>query len=67
MCIRDRIEAPGLNVVWANASGDIAWWAAAKLPLRPAGVNPTFILDGASGEADKLGYHPCLLYTSRCV
>lgn len=54
----EKIEAPGLNVVWANASGDIAWWAAAKLPLRPAGVNPTFILDGASGEADKLGYHP---------
>ena len=54
----EKIEAPGLNVVWANAAGDIGWWAAAKLPLRPAGVNPTFILDGASAEADKLGYHP---------
>ncbi len=54
----EKIEAPGLNVVWASASGDIGWWAAAKLPLRPAGVNPTFILDGASGEAEKLGYHP---------
>ncbi len=54
----EKIEAPGLNVVWANAGGDIGWWAAAKLPLRPDGVNPTFILDGASGEADKLGYHP---------
>ena len=54
----EKIEAPGLNVVWANASGDIGWWAAAKLPLRPEGVNPTFILDGASGDADKLGYHP---------
>lgn len=54
----EKIEAPGLNVLWASASGDIGWWAAAKLPLRPAGVNPTFILDGASGEADKLGYHP---------
>lgn len=54
----EKIEAPGLNVIWAGASGDIGWWAAAKLPLRPAGVNPTFILDGASGDADKLGYHP---------
>nr|WP_178095938.1 penicillin acylase family protein [Pseudomonas sp. ALS1131] len=54
----EKIEAPGLNVVWANASGDIGWWAAAKLPLRPEGINPTFILDGASGDADKLGYHP---------
>ncbi|UTH31353.1 penicillin acylase family protein [Ectopseudomonas hydrolytica] len=53
-----KIEAPGLNVVWANASGDIGWWAAARLPLRPAGVNPNFILDGASGEAEKPGWHP---------
>lgn len=53
-----KIEAPGLNVIWANAGGDIGWWAAAKLPLRPAGVNPSFILDGANGEADKAGFHP---------
>lgn len=52
------IHAPGLNVVWANASGDIAWWAAAKLPMRPEGVNPTFILDGATAEADKTGFLP---------
>lgn len=54
----EKIEAPGLNVLWAGANGDIGWWAAAKLPLRPDGVNPIFILDGASAEADKLGYHP---------
>jgi penicillin amidase len=54
----EHIEAPGLNVVWANASGDIGWWAAAKLPRRPAGVNPSFILDGANGEAEKDGYYP---------
>ncbi|MEO4046819.1 penicillin acylase family protein [Pseudomonas sp. CAU 1711] len=53
-----QIHAPGLNLVWANAAGDIAWWAAAKLPRRPAGVNPAFILDGASDEADKPGFHP---------
>ncbi|MGI9132396.1 MAG: penicillin acylase family protein, partial [Rhodoferax sp.] len=45
------------NLVWANASGDIGWWAAAKLPIRPEGVNPVFILDAAKGEADKLGYY----------
>ncbi len=53
-----QIHAPGLNIVWANAGGDIGWWAAAKLPIRPAGVNPSFILDGASSEADKLGFLP---------
>lgn len=54
----EKIHAPGLNVVWANAAGDIGWWASARLPQRPDGVNPYFILDGASGEADKPGYLP---------
>ncbi|YCH22073.1 penicillin acylase family protein [Pseudomonas sp. D1-3] len=54
----ERIHAPGLNLVWANARGDIAWWAAARLPIRPVGVNPAFILDGGSEAADKLGFHP---------
>ena len=54
----EHIEAPGLNIVWANASGDIGWWAAAKLPRRPEGVNPSFLLDGANGEAEKHGYYP---------
>lgn len=53
-----QIHAPGLNVIYANASGDIGWWAAGKLPQRPAGVNPSFILDGSNGEADKPGFLP---------
>ena len=52
-----KIHAPGLNVVWASASGDIGWWAAAKLPIRPPGVNPAFILDGEAPESDKLGFY----------
>ena len=52
-----NIHAPGLNVVWANAAGDIGWWAAAKLPIRPDNVNPSFILDGSSAEADKAGFY----------
>ncbi len=53
-----KIHSPGLNVVWANAGGDIGWWAAAKLPIRPDGVNPRFILDGSTAEADKPGSYP---------
>ncbi len=53
----EKIHAPGLNIVWASTSGDIAWWAAGKLPIRPPGVNPTFILDASKGEAEKLGYY----------
>jgi penicillin G amidase len=52
-----KIHSPGLNIVWANAAGDIGWWAAAKLPQRPANVNPSFILDGSTGEADKPGFY----------
>ncbi len=52
-----KLQAPGLNIVWANAAGDIGWWAAAKLVQRPAGVNPTFILDSTKGQADKPGYY----------
>jgi len=53
-----RIHAPGLNLMWANAKGDIGWWAAALLPKRPEGVNPAFILDGSTAEADKGGFYP---------
>lgn len=51
------IAAPGLNIVWANAGGDIGWWAAARLPQRPPGVNPMFILDAAKGEAERPGFY----------
>jgi len=50
-----KIHAPGLNIMYANSKGDIAWWAAAKLPIRPKHVNPKLILDGASGKDDQLG------------
>ncbi|MDP1998584.1 MAG: penicillin acylase family protein, partial [Rhodoferax sp.] len=52
-----KIHAPGLNIVWGSASGDIGWWAAARLPIRPEGVNPSFILDGSTAEADKPGFY----------
>lgn len=53
-----KLHAPGLNIMWASASGDIAWWAAALLPVRPPGVNPSFILDGSGPESDKIGFRP---------
>ena len=53
----EKIHAPGLNIVWANTAGDIAWWAAGKLPIRPPGVNPMFILDASKGEAEKRGFY----------
>ncbi|MBV1911111.1 MAG: penicillin acylase family protein [Kangiellaceae bacterium] len=52
-----KIHSPGLNLMYANKMGDIAWWASAKLPIRPKHVNPKFILDGSSGKDDILGYY----------
>jgi len=52
-----KMHTPGLNVVWASASGDIGWWAAARLPIRPLGVQPHFILNGDSDEANKTGFY----------
>lgn len=46
------IHAPGLNVMYGDVEGNIAWWAAAKLPKRPEHVNSKLILDGASGKDD---------------
>lgn len=49
-------HAPGLNVMYGDAEGNIAWWAMGKLPKRPAHVNSKLFLDGASGNDEILGY-----------
>jgi penicillin amidase len=53
-----RLAAPGLNLSWADSDGNIAWWAAGYLPIRPTHVNNKRILDGASGKDEILGYVP---------
>ena len=51
------LTSPGLNVMWADTAGNIAWWAAGKLPVRPAHVDPQRILDGSTGRDDILGWY----------
>ncbi|MEN9444840.1 MAG: hypothetical protein RIS47_1730, partial [Bacteroidota bacterium] len=51
------IYSPGLNLLYADSTGNIAWWACARLPIRPKGPNPSLVLDGASGKDDILGYY----------
>jgi penicillin amidase len=50
-------SAPGLNVMYGDRAGNIAWWAVAKLPIRPAHVQSKLFLDGASGNDEYLGFH----------
>ena len=53
-----QLIAPGLNVSYADAEGNIAWFGGARLPIRPEHVNAKKILDGASGRDEILGYLP---------
>jgi penicillin amidase len=50
-------SAPGLNVMYGDKAGNIAWFAVAKLPIRPAHVQSKLFLDGASGNDEYLGYY----------
>ncbi|WP_373524338.1 penicillin acylase family protein [Aquiflexum sp.] len=46
------IHAPGLNVMYGDKDGNIAWWAAAKLPVRPEGINSKIFSDGSNPAND---------------
>ncbi|CAM2932898.1 penicillin amidase [Flavobacterium succinicans] len=50
------IAAPGLNVMYGDAKGNVAWWATGKLYKHQPRVNPNFILNGASGKEDIAEY-----------
>ena len=51
------INAPGLNVMYGDRDGNIAWWAASKLVKRPPHVNSKLFLDGAGGKDEPLGWY----------
>lgn len=51
------IHSPGLNVMYGDKQGNIAWWAASKLIKRRKGINSKFFMDGASGKDEPLGYY----------
>lgn len=53
-----KIHSPGLNIVWANAQGDIGWWAAAKMPIRDKSAQPSFILNSQNASSKKYGFYP---------
>ncbi|MHA7131360.1 penicillin acylase family protein [Algoriphagus namhaensis] len=52
------IHAPGLNIMYGDAEGNIAWWAAAKLPVRKAEVNSKFFRDGSDPDDQPGGWLP---------
>ncbi|THV58269.1 penicillin acylase family protein [Flagellimonas alvinocaridis] len=51
-----KIHAPGLNIMYGDSEGNVAWWAAAKLYQMPDSLSTKFILDGATGKEEPLHY-----------
>ncbi|TNF71348.1 MAG: penicillin acylase family protein, partial [Bacteroidetes bacterium] len=45
--VRD-IHAPGLNVMYGDAEGNVAWWAAARLQQIPDSLSTKLFLEGAA-------------------
>lgn len=52
------VTSPGLNISYADTNGNIAWWAAGKISIRPENVFYKSILEGADGSAERLGFVP---------
>lgn len=52
------IHAPGLNIMYGDSIGNIAWWAAAKLPIRSEKVHSKIIADGSDPETLPQGWYP---------
>ncbi|MFH6934531.1 penicillin acylase family protein [Flavobacterium sp. FlaQc-30] len=50
------VAAPGLNVMYGDAKGNVAWWATGKLYKHNKGVNTHLILDGSTGKEDIVEY-----------
>ncbi|WP_291127637.1 penicillin acylase family protein [Flavobacterium sp. UBA7682] len=49
----ELIHAPGLNIMYGDAKGNIAWITSGKLYKVDQSVNTNFILNGANGIDDK--------------
>jgi penicillin amidase len=50
------LVSPGLNVMYGDAAGNIAWWAAAKLIKRQPAMDPVLLQDGSTTNNDPLGW-----------
>lgn len=46
------IHAPGVNVMYADTTGNIGWWSCARIPEYPESVMPKSVIDGSYPEND---------------
>ncbi len=52
------IHGPGLNIMYGDKAGNIAWWAAAKLPIRAEKVHSKIFADGSDPDFQPKGWYP---------
>jgi penicillin amidase len=53
-----KLASPGLSISYIDNTGNIAWWAAGRIPIRPSHVSGKKIHDGSSGKDEYDGYLP---------
>ncbi|WP_430906883.1 penicillin acylase family protein [Maribacter sp. 2-571] len=53
-----KIHAPGLNVMYGDAAGNVAWWACGKLYNIPDSVNTKLIQEREYGFFEKKDFLP---------
>lgn len=51
------IAAPGLNIMYGDADGNVAWWASARIPKFSPEVDPIYILDGTNPNHEPMGWY----------
>lgn len=52
-----KVDLLGLNIVYGDTDDNIAWWGTGRIPKRAPHINPSLILDGASGNDEVLGFY----------
>ena len=50
-----KASSPGLNILYADQN-NIGWWVLGKIPIRNKNSTPDFVLNGANGLDEYIGY-----------
>lgn len=52
------LHAPGLNIMYGDVEGNVAWFASGQLYKRPNHAMTNLLLDGSNPENDSIDYRP---------
>lgn len=52
-----QVVSPGLNVMYGDMAGNIAWWAAGRLIKRDKDADPVVLIDGSSQKVAMPSYY----------